>query len=213
MMRTLVFGDVHGNYDGLLQALHHAGYSEGDRLIGLGDYIDYGIQSRQVIEFLIAAKRNNPECLWIRGNHENILLDAISRNSKGSFIQWADSLAGHTTLRSYDAPPLVNDDVAGYLRQVFPTEHLELLEKTVEAHEESEYYFSHMPMYKGNLVTVHGHEHRNKPGFGWHVISLGIEGGVAVLDLDNLVIRDNEGREFRVDRQRLQGKYCNSFKG
>ncbi|MDA8084069.1 MAG: metallophosphoesterase [Nitrospiraceae bacterium] len=212
-MKTLVFSDVHGHYEEFMLALEHARYSDQDRLIGLGDYIDYGSQSRQVLDFLVSAQTLNPACLWLRGNHENILLDAIARNSRGSFLQWEGSLMGHTTLKSYEAPPLASDDIAGYLRSVFPPEHLELLEKTVETHEENGYFYTHMPMYRGNLITIHGHEHRNKPGFGWHVISLGIEGGVAVLDLDNLMIHTDEGLEFQVDRERLNAKYGNSFKG
>ena len=179
-------------------------------MVGLGDFVDYGNQNREVLDFLVNAKKLNPDCLWLRGNHENILLDAITRNSKGSFLQWEGSLMGHTTLRSYNAPPLTDDNVAEYLRQVFPPDHLALLESTVETYEESDYFYTHVPMYRGKLITIHGHEHRDRPGFGWHTISLGVEGGVAVLDLDNLIIHTDDGREFKVDKQRLFGRYSNS---
>ncbi|MHB8883099.1 MAG: metallophosphoesterase [Thermodesulfovibrionales bacterium] len=209
-MKTWVFADVHGHYDELMLALECAGYSDGDRLIGLGDYIDYASQSKQVIEFLCNAKRLNSSSVFVRGNHENQLIYSIKQNSEKSFYSWMDALLGRTTLSSYNAPPFDCDNVVDYINRVFPENHIQFLIDTVEFHDEGDYRFVHICEFKGRLITIHGHEHEHRPIISFHRINLAVEGGVAVLDLDAGLIHDNEGREFRVDKQRLYGKYNNS---
>lgn len=46
-MKTLVIGDIRGDFGALMKALENADYQESDRLIFLGDYIDSGPQSPQ----------------------------------------------------------------------------------------------------------------------------------------------------------------------
>lgn len=69
MKRTIVFGDIHGGLKALLQLLDRIDYSENDRLIFLGDYVDGWSQSAQVIDFLIDLSQKQ-ECIFIRGNHD-----------------------------------------------------------------------------------------------------------------------------------------------
>ena len=204
-MKTLVFSDVHGQYDALMEALEASGYSKGDRLIVLGDMINYGSQSREVLEFLCVAKRSNPNCIFIRGNHENMLIYSYENNNIKSLYDWMESMTGATTLRSYGYNKIdASVDVKTFLHKVFPEEHLNLLLNTVESHEEGEYRFVHIPEHKGSLIMVHGHEHEHQPIVGFLRISIGITYGVAVLDIDKMVIRDNEGREFPVSQKRLR---------
>lgn len=208
-MKTLVFTDVHGHYDELMMALECAGYVDNDKLVGVGDYIDYGKQSKQVLEFLCGAKKRNPRSVFVRGNHENQLLYSLERNSERSLYSWMDALLGRTTLASYGSATFDADDVKEYLYRVFPEDHIRFLQDTVEFHDEEGYHFVHICDFKGRLITIHGHEHEYRPIISFHRINLALEDGVAVLDLDKGLIHDNEGREFRVDRQRLLGKYSN----
>jgi predicted phosphodiesterase len=46
-MKTLVVSDIHGMYKELMST----SYSDSDRLIYLGDYIDRGGQSKEVMDF------------------------------------------------------------------------------------------------------------------------------------------------------------------
>lgn len=69
MKRTIVFGDIHGGLKALLQLLDRIDYSENDRLIFLGDYVDGWSQSAQVIDFLLDLSQKQ-ECIFIRGNHD-----------------------------------------------------------------------------------------------------------------------------------------------
>lgn len=49
-----------------------------DVLVFLGDYIDRGEDSRAVIETLLEVREQRPSTLFLRGNHEQLLLDARS---------------------------------------------------------------------------------------------------------------------------------------
>ena len=59
--RTLVIGDIHGHYVKLMRALEYAGFDEsGDRILGLGDYIDRGPDSARVLSYLAERKARYP---------------------------------------------------------------------------------------------------------------------------------------------------------
>jgi serine/threonine protein phosphatase 1 len=65
-MRTLLVGDIHGCHAELLQLIDLAGLEPGDRLIALGDVVDRGPGSWEVIDLL----RSRPDTRSLRGNHE-----------------------------------------------------------------------------------------------------------------------------------------------
>jgi serine/threonine protein phosphatase 1 len=69
MNRTIVFGDIHGGLNALVQLLERVSISENDRLIFLGDYVDGWSESAQVIDFLTDLSKKH-ECVFIKGNHD-----------------------------------------------------------------------------------------------------------------------------------------------
>ncbi|MCM0665715.1 metallophosphoesterase family protein [Flavobacterium tyrosinilyticum] len=69
MKRTLVFGDIHGGLNALVQLQERVSISENDRLIFLGDYVDGWSESAQVIDFLMDLSQKH-ECIFIKGNHD-----------------------------------------------------------------------------------------------------------------------------------------------
>ena len=81
MKRTLVIGDIHGGLRALYQILERANVSKNDTLIFLGDYVDGWSQSPQVIDFLIELNQQQ-NCIFIRGNHDELLLDWLTSNDE-----------------------------------------------------------------------------------------------------------------------------------
>lgn len=65
-------GDIHGEYDRLISFLHKIGFNEKkDRLFCVGDLVDRGPNSAQVLEWL-----SQPWFFAVRGNHEQMVIDA-----------------------------------------------------------------------------------------------------------------------------------------
>lgn len=81
MHRRLVIGDIHGGLKALHQVLERAKVTKDDTLIFLGDYVDGWSQSPQVLDFLMELRTTN-ECIFIRGNHDELLLDWMLNHNK-----------------------------------------------------------------------------------------------------------------------------------
>jgi diadenosine tetraphosphatase ApaH/serine/threonine PP2A family protein phosphatase len=66
-----VVGDIHGNVQALLRIFERFGYPPRAQYLFLGDYIDRGRHSCEVIFLLFALKAMHPTCIHLlRGNHE-----------------------------------------------------------------------------------------------------------------------------------------------
>lgn len=146
-------GDVHGRSDLLsilLDAILEEFNTQGKptTIIGLGDYVDRGPGSREVLELLSSLSlAGGPEVILLRGNHEETLLRFIAEPSMGP--AWCE-YGGRETLASYgvDAPQAA-DDVEGWeaARNAFatalPDPHVDLLENMPVSYEAGDYFFSH----------------------------------------------------------------------
>ncbi len=95
--RRIVIGDVHGHYDTLLRLFDAIAPNERDGVYFIGDLIDRGPNSSQVVDFVI---KNKYHCLL--GNHEQMLLDAVGRGgvSQQLLQSWLYT-GGLATLESY----------------------------------------------------------------------------------------------------------------
>lgn len=129
--RTFVAGDIHGDIghlETLLSRLPVLG--SGDTLVFLGDYVDRGEASRQVVELMMALPSTTPaKVVCLRGNHEDAWLRVCARGWP-EFVIRADN-GCWDTLRSYLGGPLRGHSpsreewdalVSG---SFFPPEHLE----------------------------------------------------------------------------------------
>lgn len=134
-------GDVHGEAARLavlheaIFAHHQARYSgEPIKLVHLGDYIDRGPDSCGVVEQLMALEtRDDIETVNLRGNHEQMMLDAYDDPSDAR-LMWLMN-GGDATLASYARRGLENPPEAhlSWLRGL-PTLYLEEDEKIAFVH-------------------------------------------------------------------------------
>lgn len=65
-VKTLVVGDIHGCYSELQALLDRAGLTDGDAIIALGDIVDRGPETPQVLEFF----QFQTYAISLLGNHE-----------------------------------------------------------------------------------------------------------------------------------------------
>jgi serine/threonine protein phosphatase 1 len=137
-MRLIAIGDIHGQADMLYRLLNVVSPRTEDQFVFLGDYIDRGKDSCGVIEQLIQFKKEFPRTVFIRGNHDQLLLDALAELKVRHVLRTRDisreyanyslvsdldmflNNGGNETLRSY------------HLRDMseFPREHITFLEET-----------------------------------------------------------------------------------
>lgn len=78
--RLIAVGDVHGEYRLLRELIEKriCFDPETDRLVFLGDYIDRGLSSREVVEYLISFRRKYPDnIILLTGNHEDMARKAL----------------------------------------------------------------------------------------------------------------------------------------
>jgi serine/threonine protein phosphatase 1 len=101
MPLVYAIGDIHGRYD-LLKSLwaqieddvkRRSAGAEEVKVVFLGDYIDRGPDSREVLEFLADLKASPPawcEPLFLIGNHELIMLHFLGTEDDEVFRMWRD---------------------------------------------------------------------------------------------------------------------------
>src|SRR6185437_5581942 len=113
--RVYAIGDIHGRVD-LLRSLHqtihedaYAARAPRNVVVYLGDYIDRGAASREVIDCLIDEPLPGFERVHLLGNHEDSLLQFLGDLQVGP--SWL-AYGGAATLHSYGvAPPRSDRDL------------------------------------------------------------------------------------------------------
>ncbi len=96
-MRKFVIGDIHGGLKALKEILSKINLITDDQLIFLGDYVDGWSESPQVIDFLTELN-NQYKCIFIRGNHDDLLLDYLKTNTYND--EWFKH-GGQSTVDAY----------------------------------------------------------------------------------------------------------------
>ena len=92
MSKIYAMSDIHGHYDEFIESLSKVDLSDtNNRLILLGDYIDGGSQSFQVISKIIELEKKFPDqVITLLGNHEEY------------FSEWLFEEDGTSKYTSYD---------------------------------------------------------------------------------------------------------------
>lgn len=95
---TYVIGDIHGCLQPLQRLIHKIDPQPGDEVVFIGDYIDRGPHSREVVEYLLTLPHR---CVFLLGNHEKMLLDFLAGEEPHLYL----SNGGLATLTSYGGDP------------------------------------------------------------------------------------------------------------
>lgn len=126
--RIYAIGDIHGRADLLHEVIARIDDDLRRRPIAyaaevyLGDYIDRGADSKQVLD-LLARRMVHNHAICLRGNHEAIMEEFLDDSR---VLQDWRRLGGLTTLASYDVtlqPGQTADDVQRALLKALPVAH------------------------------------------------------------------------------------------
>ena len=227
--RVYAVGDIHGRRD-LLEALHDriledAADHAGSRfvVVYLGDYVDRGMQSREVVDLLLDEPLQGFETIHLKGNHEAFLLGFLEEPADGA--GWLFN-GGLQTLASYGLKPSATATAGDGLPKLqaellaaLPERHLDFYAALKMWHVEGDYAFVHAGIRPGTplesqteqdllwiresfldsradhgKVVVHGHTITWEPEV--RVNRIGIDTGAFASGVLTCLVLDGETREF-----------------
>ena len=225
--RIYCIGDIHGRYD-LLQQLHQAiiadvkAYQHAVSIVYIGDYIDRGPHSKQIIDYLLSDPLPNFESIFLLGNHEQVLLDFLHNpENAGTWFNFG----GLSTLASYDVKfsgipqPKQLHDLRLAFQEKIPASHLQFFQQLLPYYEKDGYYFVHAGIRPGiklkhqrledmlwirdkfldnqrfhGKVIVHGHSVSDTPVIRPNRI--GVDTGAYSSDILSCVVLEGEQQRF-----------------
>jgi serine/threonine protein phosphatase 1 len=150
--RAYVVGDIHGRLDlldELLEKIHADMVARGPRktlLVFVGDLIDRGPSSKEVVERLRTYRREGVRTIFLLGNHEEVLLRILDGDAS-LMANWL-RFGGAQCLESYGVDPvlltgLADEQIIDRVRKAIPSEHSEFLRSFVDTCRFGDYLFVH----------------------------------------------------------------------
>jgi serine/threonine protein phosphatase 1 len=134
--RVYAVGDIHGRLDLLEELIGRIEEDEAERpsadttLIFLGDLVNRGPDSCGVVERLLRLSRERPGTRFLKGNHEQVLLRAVTGDPKA--VRFLVRIGGRATLLSYGIPEAEYDqldyvELTERFAALVPQDHVEFL--------------------------------------------------------------------------------------
>jgi serine/threonine protein phosphatase 1 len=150
-MTLLAIPDIHGNLLELRRvlALADARYGRDAAIVFLGDLVDRGVDSRGVIDTILAGLEAGRDWTVLRGNHDQMFLEFIEMaraqpNADLSDANWLSERAGgRATLQSYGVSEAAERGDWTAVAEAIPSAHLALLESLPRAYETEAHIFVH----------------------------------------------------------------------
>lgn len=132
---TCVIGDIHGCHESLVHLLGKVTH-RADTLVFLGDYVDRGPHSKEVVSTILTLARNHSRVITLMGNHDFLFMKYLNGEESSLFLQ----VGGKQTLASYGLP--VHATPEDILQQV-PSTHIT--------------FFHNLPLYWENQHAIYVH--------------------------------------------------------
>lgn len=152
--KYIAIGDVHGCWQSMETLLDKlAPYYNNRQFVFIGDYIDRGPDSKKVVDILLDFQKK-VDCVFLRGNHEQMLLDAIRKGKRSLWLM----NGGDTTLHSYG----IQDGSV-----TFPKEHQKFYEETRMYYDTEDYFFVHAGLSPGKTIAQSIEDDREIQEFLW----------------------------------------------
>lgn len=186
-----IIGDVAGRFDELIELLSKM--PEGCHTILVGDLMDRGPKSKQVIEWALANK-DRVTCIY--GNHDDMMARALDGNLQAS-QDWMWN-GGMKTLESYD--PDFDCLTANEVYARIPREHVEFLKANPRFIRDGELLVTHAPIPAGDdLARLAYYVTEHEFDFIWNREHPGYRAGVFQVFGHNSSFRKYESAGFNKD--------------
>jgi serine/threonine protein phosphatase 1 len=135
--RLYAIGDIHGCADELESILKAIAPKQGDTVVFVGDYVDRGPASCDVIELALDLERTKAETVFLKGNHEDMLLSFLGL--PGRYGESFLFNGGVTTMESYG---LKEDDLPVAIHHI-PPRHVDFYKRLSVSYLRPPYFFVH----------------------------------------------------------------------
>jgi len=152
MSNIYAIGDIHGNLDLLERLMDHLQPDlNRDQLVFMGDYIDRGLHSKGVVDYVLRLRRRPPpeQVICLKGNHEAMFLNFL----QGEDIELFLVNGGVSTIRDY-----WGDDWEDPDDLVLPLDHRRFFEELRLYYETDNYLFVHGGLKPGVPLTEQSEE-------------------------------------------------------
>ena len=143
MNKIFAIGDIHGCLEKLKDLMPKTGIdNQNDTLIFIGDYIDRGKFSSEVVDHVIRLQKEYKKVVCLRGNHEDMFAHYLEGMNEDMYL----NNGGINTLHSYEI--ILSDDTEERKRKI-PAEHRKFFESLLPYYETEDYIFVHAGMKPG----------------------------------------------------------------
>ncbi len=161
--------DIHGCIEDLLKQMEHVDLSVENRLVFLGDYIDYGHSSYQVLKYIrdLQQEYGEEKVIVLKGNHEAMFLEWIDNYSgkyspeyeELSYDSWlkTDSEHNFNTLRTFMRNDVLSEFEEFCRDASFYEMNKEAVSLIKEAHKEMIKWISDMQYYYETDTQIYVH--------------------------------------------------------
>jgi serine/threonine protein phosphatase 1 len=135
--RLFAIGDIHGCVDELATMLRSIAPARGDTVVFVGDYVDRGPSANDVIELLLDAENSEAELVFLKGNHEDMMLSFMGL--PGHYGESFLFNGGAQTLESYGIGEAEMEEASNRI----PATHVDFLKRLGTSYYRPPYFFVH----------------------------------------------------------------------
>ena len=152
--------DIHGCIEELQKQMEQVDLSGDNRIVFLGDYIDYGDSSYQVLQYIwdLQKKYSDEKVVVLKGNHEQMFLEwiddyrNISSDGLEDYMTFNDWLRTDFEYGANTISTFISSQQMDFLNQISRTCSLETISREavqmiLSGHENLIWWIKNMPLY------------------------------------------------------------------
>ena len=142
MGKIFAIGDIHGCISKLKSIMNMIDIdARNDTLVFIGDYIDRGVDSKGVVDFVLDLKESIDRVICLQGNHEQMFLDYLSDDKDKRFFL---ANGGESTIPSYGFIETYEG-----MKVNVPESHMQFFKSLLPYYETDDYIFVHAGLKPG----------------------------------------------------------------